>query len=71
MVTGDQINLQFGIGRMRPDARETTAVSRNPPALPRAHSAFACAHTERTQTVVRQPANFRSPHRYRTAIPQT
>jgi hypothetical protein len=56
---------------MRPDARETTAVSRNPPALPRAHSAFACAHTERTQTVVRQPANFRSPHRYRTAIPQT
>ena len=73
-VTGDQINLSSASSRMRPDARETTAVKAE-------ESASSCRaliplspvrHTERTQTVVRQPANFLA-HLIATeqAIPQT
>ena len=73
-VTGDQINPSSASSRMRPFVREAATAKAE-------ESASSCRaliplspvrHSERTQTVVRQPANFLA-HLIATeqAIPQT
>ena len=76
-VTGDQLNLNAASNRMRPAARETAA-SETAKADTTASSSRALIplspvrYSERTQTVVRQPANFLA-HLIATkqSIPQT
>ena len=76
-VTGDQLNLNSASSRMRSAARETAAseaakadasVSSSRALIPLS----PVRYSERTQTVVRQPANFLA-HLIATeqAIPQT
>ena len=73
-VTGDQINANSASSRMRPFVRETaTAKAEESTSSCRALIPLSpVRHTERTQTVVRQPANFLA-HLIATqqAIPQT
>jgi hypothetical protein len=73
-VTGDQINANSASSRMRPFVRETaTAKAEETTSSSRALIPLSpVRHTERTQTVVRQPANFLA-HLIATeqAIPQT
>ena len=71
-VTGDQINLSSASSRMRPDARETATAKAEESSCRALIPLSPVRHTERTQTVVRQPANFLA-HLIATeqAIPQT
>ena len=73
-VTGDQINPNAASSRMRPAAREATAVKAEE-AVSNCRALIPLSpvrHSERPQTVVRQPANFLA-HLIATeqAIPQT
>lgn len=73
-VTGDQTNLSSASSRMRPIERETTAnKAEETTSSCRALIPLSPVRpTERTQTIVRQPANFLA-HLIATeqAIPQT